>query len=68
MLALTLAGAVAVVAAGRPAIWDVRLGSPVSALPDEFVDPACGTNGGPPGLRIEPSSSSSGAARSLGPA
>jgi hypothetical protein len=34
-------------------IWDVRLPSPVSALPrDEFVDPACGTNGGPPGLAI----------------
>jgi hypothetical protein len=34
-----------------PRIWDVQLPSPVSALPtDEFVDPACGTNGGPPGL------------------
>jgi hypothetical protein len=57
MLALTLAGAAAAQQAlprGRPAIWDVRLGSPVGELPDdEFVDPACGTNGGPPGLRIE---------------
>jgi hypothetical protein len=36
-----------------PKIWDVRLGTPVGELPDEeFVDPACGTNGGPPGLRI----------------
>ena len=35
-------------------IWDVRLGAPVSELPEEqFVDPACGTNGGPPGLRLE---------------
>jgi hypothetical protein len=36
-----------------PRIWDVQLPSPVSDLPDEeFVDPACGTNGGPPGLAI----------------
>jgi hypothetical protein len=36
-----------------PRIWDVQLGTPVGELPeDEFVDPACGTNGGPPGLRI----------------
>jgi hypothetical protein len=33
----------------RPKVWDVKLGTPVAALPlDEFVDPACGTNGGPP--------------------
>jgi hypothetical protein len=53
MLALLLAG----VAAGQPlrlAIWDVQIGTPVSDLPEEeFVDPACGTNGGPPGLRLE---------------
>jgi hypothetical protein len=36
-----------------PRIWDVQLPSPVGDLPDEeFVDPACGTNGGPPGLAI----------------
>lgn len=36
-----------------PKIWDVTFGTPVEELPDEeFVDPACGTNGGPPGLRI----------------
>jgi hypothetical protein len=30
-------------------IWDIKLGTPVAALPlDLFVDPACGTNGGPP--------------------
>jgi len=56
MLALTLAGAASAqqsLPRGRPAIWDVRLGSPVGELPDEeFVDPACGTNGGPPGLPI----------------
>jgi hypothetical protein len=36
-----------------PRIWDIELGTPVGELPEEeFVDPACGTNGGPPGLRI----------------
>src|SRR5438874_2336717 len=36
-----------------PKIWDVQLGAPVGELPEEeFVDPACGTNGGPPGLPI----------------
>jgi hypothetical protein len=30
-------------------IWDIKLATPVAALPlDQFVDPACGTNGGPP--------------------
>jgi hypothetical protein len=30
-------------------IWDIPLGTPVAALPlDQFVDPACGNNGGPP--------------------
>jgi hypothetical protein len=32
-----------------PKIWDIKLGIPISALPlKDFVDPACGTNGGPP--------------------
>jgi hypothetical protein len=32
-----------------PKIWDIKLGTPVdSLLRDQFVDPACGTNGGPP--------------------
>jgi len=36
-----------------PRIWDVKLGTPVGQLPqEEFVDPACGTNGGPPGLAL----------------
>jgi hypothetical protein len=36
-----------------PTIWDVVPGTPVADLPDEaFVDPACGTNGGPPGLAL----------------
>ncbi len=32
----------------RPQIYDVKFGTPVEALPTaEWVDPACGTNGGP---------------------
>src|SRR6266705_6842214 len=32
-----------------PKIWDIKLGIPISALPlNDYVDPACGTNGGPP--------------------
>jgi hypothetical protein len=32
-----------------PKIWDVKLGTPIGGLPlEQFVDPACGTNGGPP--------------------
>jgi hypothetical protein len=32
-----------------PKIWDIKLGVPVGELPlNDFVDPACGTNGGPP--------------------
>jgi hypothetical protein len=55
-LGLRLTVAVAGIASSGPApssIWDVPLGSPVTELPEEtFVDPACGTNGGPPGLPI----------------
>jgi hypothetical protein len=36
-----------------PQIWEVTLGTPVGGLPDDvFVDPACGNNGGPPGLPV----------------
>src|SRR5436189_2289995 len=55
-VALILLGGGADAAWGQqpsPKIWDVQLGTPVSELPDEeFVDPACGTNGGAHGLRI----------------
>jgi hypothetical protein len=56
-LALILAGANSSATWGQqplPKIWDVQLGTPVSDLPEEeFVDPACGTNGGSPGMRID---------------
>src|ERR1700728_3610542 len=38
-------------ASERPArheIWDIALGAKVADLPDDFVDQACGTSGGPP--------------------
>src|SRR5580700_11267617 len=32
-----------------PRIWDLMLGTPIKDLPlNDYVDPACGTNGGPP--------------------
>jgi len=47
--------AAATAQAPSPKIWDIKLGTPISALPlDQFVDPACGTNGGPP-ARVLPS-------------
>jgi hypothetical protein len=57
MLAGSLAIAAAATAIGQapPArleIWDIALGTRVEQLPDEFVDHACGTNGGPPSLPL----------------
>jgi hypothetical protein len=41
-------------AQSRARIFDVELGSPVSDLPaDEWVDPACGTDGGPPSIVLD---------------
>ncbi|HEY6259365.1 MAG TPA: hypothetical protein VIY51_26600 [Xanthobacteraceae bacterium] len=36
----------------RLEVWDLRLGARVDQLPDEFVDLACGTNGGPPSVPL----------------
>lgn len=42
------------VAQSRARIFDVALGSRISELPaDEWVEPACGTNGGPPSISLE---------------
>jgi hypothetical protein len=52
---LPLAAGGPVRAQERPArleVWDLRLGAHVGQLPDEFVDLACGTNGGPPSLPL----------------
>jgi hypothetical protein len=43
-------------AATRPRrleIWDLQIGTPVDRLPNEFVDYACGTGGGPPSLPLK---------------
>jgi hypothetical protein len=32
----------------RFSIWEIHLGDAVTAIPDEYVNYACGTNGGPP--------------------
>jgi hypothetical protein len=37
----------------RLEIWDVQLGAPVDQLPDEFIDYACGTIGGPPSRPLD---------------
>jgi hypothetical protein len=36
----------------RHEIWDIRLGDKIDALPDDYTDFACGTNGGPPALPL----------------
>ncbi|MSO71136.1 MAG: pentapeptide repeat-containing protein [Alphaproteobacteria bacterium] len=58
-IALAAALLVSVTASGasaqqaQPRIWDIPFGTHVDDLPqDEFVDPACGTNGGPAGFAI----------------
>ncbi len=49
ILAVCLAVPVAQAQTPPPKIWDITLGIPVAELPPkDFVDPACGTNGGPP--------------------
>src|SRR5260370_18241647 len=32
----------------RHEVWDIQLGAKVADLADDYVDYACGTNGGPP--------------------
>jgi hypothetical protein len=36
----------------RHEVWDIKLGAKIDAVPDDYVDYACGTNGGPPGLAL----------------
>jgi hypothetical protein len=53
-IVLIAAGTSAAAQQRPPRIWDIPLGTPVGQLPeDDFVDPACGTNGGTPGLRLD---------------
>jgi hypothetical protein len=47
--ALCLAASVAGAQKFATRLWDIPLGTPIGQLPlDDYVDPACGTNGGPP--------------------
>lgn len=35
-----------------PKIWDIPFGTPVDTLGVDFVEPACGTDGGPPSVKL----------------
>ncbi len=37
----------------RFSIWDIHIGEAASEIPDEFIDYACGTNGGPPAMPLK---------------
>src|SRR2546421_1003259 len=59
LLALACASATPSAAISAPAsrptrleVWDLQLGTPLEKLPDEFIDYACGTNGGPPSIQL----------------
>jgi hypothetical protein len=34
-------------------IWDIHIGEAASEIPDEFINLACGTNGGPPAMPLK---------------
>src|SRR5436190_13449602 len=36
----------------RIEIWDLKLGTAIDALSEDFIDYACGTNGGPPSVSL----------------
>jgi hypothetical protein len=36
----------------RLTVWDIRLGARAAAVPDGFINYACGTNGGPPSMPL----------------
>ena len=55
LFALACAASAASAPMNRPMrleVWDLRLGTPLEKLPDEFIDYACGTNGGPPSVPL----------------
>jgi hypothetical protein len=33
-------------------VWDIHIGAAASEIPDEFINYACGTNGGPPSIPL----------------
>jgi uncharacterized protein YjbI with pentapeptide repeats len=54
LVGTALLGALAqpALAQSPPKLWDIPLGTPINALGPDFVDPACGTNGGPAGTAL----------------
>jgi len=36
----------------RFTIWDIHLGETAAGIPNEYINYACGTNGGPPSIPI----------------
>jgi hypothetical protein len=53
LILILVAGSASATQAAPIKVWDIAFGTHVSDLPEtEFVDPACGGNGGAPGLRI----------------
>lgn len=50
---IAIVAPVATLAAERHTIWDLTIGQTAATLPEEFVDFACGTNGGPPGQLLK---------------
>jgi hypothetical protein len=51
LVTVTLGSALAQKGDERPVrreVWDIQLGAKIADLPDDYVDYACGTNGGPP--------------------
>jgi hypothetical protein len=36
----------------RLTVWDIHVGAAASEIPDEFINYACGTNGGPPSIPL----------------
>ena len=54
LLQLLAFGAGSVAAQSRTRLFDIELGVKLAGLPlDEWVDPACGTNGGPPSVPLD---------------
>ncbi|WP_197279320.1 pentapeptide repeat-containing protein [Devosia sp. A16] len=51
-LCVALLGAQPALAQSPPKLWDIPLGTPITGLGSDFVDPACGTNGGPAGAPL----------------
>lgn len=52
VLALTILAAAQPVIDNRARIYDLVLGTPVSEIPARYLDPHCGTNGGPRSVRL----------------